>query len=378
MSDLLFELLRASLGGYSRLSKTLSPKEWQKLYDVAEKQAVVGVCMAGLEALSNQEQRPPKELLLNWIGIVQQIEQRDKVVSRQCLELQQKLEAAGLKYCILKGQGNALMYGRINPQLSLLRQSGDIDVWVEGGFDKVLQYVLSVSPTEEVNEQHVHFHVFEDTEVELHFSPSRLSNPRFNRRLQKWFAEEAERQMNHRVPFGDGEIVMPTTDFNLVYQMLHIYRHLFSEGIGLRQLMDYYVLLSTNTLTQVERVYVLYHVNKFGLDSFAEALMWMLGYVFHLNEATMLWKPSERRGRFLLSEVLQMENFGHGDNRFKLKAEDSHLKRYIQTVKSKFRFIKYFPSETFWQPINYFWTFFEIRRVKRKARKLMLRAQGSC
>lgn len=316
--------------------------------------------------------RPPQGILLNWIGILQQIEQRNKTVNRQCLELQKKLDEAGLKYCILKGQGNAQMYGKIKSQLSLLRQSGDIDVWVGGGFDKVLQYVQGVSPTDDVSEQHVHFHVFEDTDVEVHFTPSWLTNPRYNRRLKKWFAEEAERQMSHRVQFGDGEIVMPTTDFNMVYQMLHIYRHLFSEGIGLRQLMDYYVLLKTSDLTQEERAYVLCQVHRFGLDSFAQALMWMLGYVFHLDESAMLWKQDERRGRFLLSEVLQMGNFGHSDNRFKLDANDPHLKRYVQTVKSKFRFFKYFPSETLWQPINFFWTFLEIRRVRRKARKLMV------
>ena len=367
-----FEIIQVALGFRTVFSRSLTDEEWEEIFVIAQKQSVLGVCVAGLEALSNQGQRPPKELLLNWIGIAQQIEQRNKAVNRQCLELQKKLDGAGLKYCILKGQGNAQMYGKINSQLSLLRQSGDIDVWVEGGFDKVLQYVQSVSPTDEVNEQHVHFHVFDDTEVEVHFSPSRLSNPIFNRRLQGWFAEETERQMNHRVPFSDGKIVMPTTDFNLVYQMLHIYRHLFSEGVGLRQLMDYFVLLTTSSLTHEERAYVLYHVHRFGLDSFAQALMWMLGYVVHLEESAMLWNSDEHRGRFLLSEVLQMGNFGHSDNRFKLDANDPHLKRYVQTVKNKFRFFKYFPSETLWQPINFFWTFFEIRRVRRKARKLML------
>lgn len=369
---LFFELLRGSIDGGGFLSHKPSTDDWQKLFDVAENQSVLGVCMAGLEAFNNQGQRPPKELLLKWIGIAQQIEQRNKTVNRHCLELQKKLYDARLKYCMLKGQGNAQMYIEKNPQLSFLRQPGDIDVWVDGGFDKVLQYVQEVSPTEEVNEQHVHFNIFDDTEVEVHYIPSRLSNPMYNRRLKRWFVEEAERQMNHRVPFVDREIVMPTTDFNLVYQMLHIYRHLFSEGVGLRQLMDYYVMLTTCSLSHEERRYVLYYVNQFGLDSFAKALMWVLAFIFHLDESVMLWKPDERRGYFLLSEVLQMGNFGHGDNRFKLNAEDSHIKRYLKTVKSKFRFIKYFPSETLWQPINFFWTFFEIRRVRREARKLMV------
>lgn len=374
MKELFFELIRVATGRQGCLSRTPSAEEWAQMFAIAEKHALVGVCYGGLLKLGSQELRPPLELLYQWIGAAQQIVERNKVVNRQCLTLQRRLQKDGFRSCILKGQGNARLYKNekhnSDTPLSLLRQSGDIDVWVKGGFDRVLRYVQGISPTEEVNEQHVHLDVFRDTEVEVHFTPSRLANRWLDRRLQRWFTMETDRQIQHTVKFGDGTITVPTTDFNLVYQLLHIYRHLFSEGIGLRQLMDYYVLLTASSLTHDECDYVRQQVHRFGLDRFAAAVMWILGRVFGMEETMMLWKPDKRCGQFLLNEVMQMGNFGHGDERFRLSSEDSHLKRYWQMVKSKWRFVSYFPSETLWQPIDTLIRFFELKRLKRRARKL--------
>ena len=367
MQNLFFELIRVALGQQSNLTQTPSNEEWYALFDMADSHSLLGICFAGIEELSKQGLRPLQDLLYEWIGTAQQIEERNKIVNRLCLKLQDSLNKDGFRSCILKGQGNTLLYKKVHPQLALLRQSGDIDVWIEGGFDKVFRYVQNTCPTDEVNEQHIQLHVFDDTEVELHYTPSKLANRWKDKKLQKWFLSESDRQMSHSVSFGDGVIVMPTDDFNLVYQMLHIYRHFFSEGIGLRQLTDYYVLLRTCQLAHEERVCVKQCVSRFGMERFAAGLMWLLGYVFYLPETKMLWEPDECRGRFLLSEVMQMGNFGHSDNRFRLNESDSHIKRYFQTVKSKWRFIRYFPSETLWQPLDYIVQFIEIRRLRRKA-----------
>ena len=369
IQELLFELLRIAIGSQEYLLYTPTADEWKELFHLAEKHALVGVCFAGLQRLDTPEQRPPQKLLYQCIGIGQQIQERNKTINRQCLTLQRRLQKDGFCWCLLKGQGNAMMYGRIDPQLALLRQPGDIDIWVEGGFESIMRYVQSISPTDEVNEQHVHLGVFHDTEVEVHFTPSKLANRWRDSKLQKWFAKEADRQMNHSVAFEDGEVSIPTVDFNLVYQMLHVYRHLFSEGIGLRQLMDYYVLMTTNALTYEDCDYVRQQVSHFGMKRFAAALMWVLGHVFSLEETMMPWKPDERGGRFLLDEVMQMGNFGHSDQRFRLNSNDSHLHRYWLMVKSKWRFIRYFPNETLWQPIDTFIRFFELRKLRFEARK---------
>ena len=37
--------------------------------------------------------------------------------------------------------------------------------------------------------------------------------------------------------------MIPTVEFNIIFQLTHIYSHLMNEGIGLRQLLDYYYVL---------------------------------------------------------------------------------------------------------------------------------------
>ncbi len=370
IQEVFFALLRMSLGQKDRAEKELSENDWKCLFALAEKHAVLGVCLAGLDTLDKQGQRPPHTLLLQWIGNAQQIELRNKTLNKQCLALLDSLQRDGLRACILKGQGNARMYGLLNPQLALWRQPGDIDVWVGGGFEKVVGYVQSICHSVEVNEQHIHYHLFEDTEVEAHFTPSRLANRMLNRKLQQWLKTEELRQMNHWVEFCGKEISVPTDDFNLVYQMTHIYKHLFNEGIGLRQLMDYFVLLTVAQLSEREKEEVKQNVRRFGMDRLAGALMWILDYVFHLPKDKMLWEKDENRGRFMLNEVMQMGNFGHGDNRYKTRAADSHLKRYLQTVNSKMRFIGHYPSEALWQAVDIFLNFFELRILKRQVKQL--------
>ena len=211
------------------------------LYDMAKKQLLVGVCFAGVQRLQQQRQEPPEMLYLTWMGMAAKIQQRNEVVTKQCAELQAKLAADGLSSVVLKGQSVANLYGT---QLSALRQSGDIDLWVDAPRDRTVEYVMKRCPTTEVNFQHVHYHVYDDTDVELHMVPVSRYNPRRNRILQEYFDSEVKRQCGNRkmIRIGSAEVELsvPTEDFQLVHQLLHVYSHYVYEGVGLRQLMDLY------------------------------------------------------------------------------------------------------------------------------------------
>ena len=82
--------------------------------------------------------------------------------------------------------------------------------------------------------------------VELHFFPCSMNNPIYHARLQKWFRRYADLQCSHIVglPDGAGDIAIPTTAFNVIYQLTHLYHHFFDEGIGMRQIIDYFLVVN--------------------------------------------------------------------------------------------------------------------------------------
>lgn len=227
MQETFFELIQVALGVRQCLSHTPRADERGKLYDMAKKQSLVGVCFAGVQRLQQQRQEPPEMTYLTWMGMAAKIQQRNEVVNQQCVELQAKLSADGLRSCVLKGQGNAVLYGS---SLCMLRQSGDIDVWVYASRNEIIEHVQKVAPTTNVREHHLELEAFPDTEVEVHYWPAVIRHFRKNARLQKWFDGKREEQFCHRVKIGGQDVCVPTPEFNAIQQMAHMYHHLFHQS----------------------------------------------------------------------------------------------------------------------------------------------------
>ena len=244
---LFFELLQIALGNRERLSVVPSAEEWTEIYAESERQAVTGLLIHGIDRLPT-EQRPSKVLLLQWIGVGQMIEQRNRLLNDRCKELLSNLTSAGLHPTILKGQGIAQCYPEA---LQKLRQPGDIDVFVSDGRGKAIGYARSIGQKDiDWDYKHLHLKLWDDTEVELHYHVEVLLNLWKNRKLQKWFREhqdaiqgsrffdERSDKVDYKVQGGD--VVTPTVEFNVFYILLHIYRHFLYEGVGFRQIIDYY------------------------------------------------------------------------------------------------------------------------------------------
>ena len=355
MKLLFFELIQVAIGRRERLSHTPTEMEWRELYALAEKQAVIGICFCGVQRFQRLGYDIPMDLYMKWLGMAAKIQQRNEVVNAQCVEVQKMMEKAGFRTHIMKGQGNSALY-RVsydddNDNLCLLRQSGDIDIYLDGGFEKVNDFVQRTCPTKEINELEIHYHCLPDTEVEIHYRPFIMRNPFKNRKLQMFFNEAMKFDSKGELPNGVGAINVPAAEFNLVHQMVHVAHHLYTDGIGFRQLMDYYFLVKQEIevekgsgVREVKKV-----VAKLGLDKFASAFMWVLGYVFGLQKEYMLWEPCEKDGKMLLEEILKSGNFGHHDE---TKADLSNKWKSFWYVNGKtFRFWRFDHWAWFWSPL---------------------------
>ncbi|MDD6803574.1 MAG: nucleotidyltransferase family protein [Prevotellaceae bacterium] len=357
INNIFFELVQVAIDTRICLSHTPSADEWGELYKMAKKQSLVGVCFVGVQKLVEQRQELPEMLYFTWLGMAAKIQQRNEVVNRQCVELQKRLSADGFRSYIMKGQYVATLYGE---HLAALRQSGDIDVYLEGGLDKVLAYARTFGEVKKVNELEMSVPVYEDpstnsgqvTEVEFHYRPFIMRNPFKNAKLQKFFDDQSEACFTNRISLENKaeslEIMAPTIVFNLVHQMVHTYHHFITEGVGLRQLMDYYFVIQASNPEDINKCQKM--VESLGLNRFASALMWVLMHVFGLKVEQALWAPCEKDGRLLLDEILMSGNFGHTDERAK-DILTSRWKAFWFVNGKTFHFWRFNHWAWFWSPV---------------------------
>ena len=242
-----FAFLKYCLGYKENMSRVIAGMDWQELYSFASKQALLGLCFEGIERLGEEYSEElrlnpiGRELLMNWMGKAQQIRRQNMKVNAVASKLFSMLREDGMRCCVLKGQGNALMYP--NPYS---RTPGDIDVWINASRERIMEYASKKFELgDDIRLQHLETSL-DGVSVELHFFPCSMNNPIYHARLQKWFRRNADLQCSHIVglPDGAGDIAIPTTAFNVVYQLTHLYHHFFDEGIGMRQIIDYFLVVN--------------------------------------------------------------------------------------------------------------------------------------
>ena len=404
MKELFFELIRIAIGTQERLSRTPSAKEWKRLFKMAERQRMLGVCFYGVKKVAspvynendndNENDKKisiPGDLYDYWLGTAALIQQQNQKVNKQCLEVSAKFQEAGIRYSILKGQGVARLYSldenEDSNSLGMFRQPGDIDVYVDCGREKAIEFAHSIGQENaEWDYKHLHLKMFKDTDVEVHYRVEVLLNLWKNRKLQKWFKEHEEDMFSQQ-----GGLITPTIEFNLFYILLHIYRHFLYEGVGLRQLLDYFFVLKQNEKSEECRVKseespdtwnlkLETILREFGMLRFAQGVMWVLMHVFechndHDNDYDddkptpnpslkgrenlnwreqypwMIVEPLESEGLFILHEVMQGGNFGKFDKRIKKGGKRSKLRAVSAVLQHNLHLLKHYPSDVIWAPI---------------------------
>lgn len=369
---------------------------------------MLGICFVGVQRITDSDAEDycgmDEMLFLTWMGMAANVQERAEQVHEQCIWVQQMLSRDGLASCVLKGQGVASCYG----DMAMLRQDGDIDVWVDAPNEVTVKWAKEHGGAREAGELHVACELFPDTDVELHFTPSVASGRKHNKALQDWFETHRQECLGHKV----GQITAPAPEFNLVYLMQHMFRHYLYEGLGLRHVTDYYVTLRAvqgrdgadpgagggagvgasseagagacagvecvagrEAIQQAREV-----VRALGMESFAGALMWVIGHVFggdaglghgggigegagsghggavgygagarlgHDGGAALdlPWEPDERRGRRLLAVIMEGGNFGHETKKYKVTGWNKPWSRIGRFIRRNWYMMRDYPGE---------------------------------
>ena len=373
-----FRFIQFSLGLYEGKEfldgSVLQGFDWDAFYDFAKRQTLVGIVFDGIQRLPKGA-APRLDLLMKWLGMSQRVKMRNEVLNAATVAVYNSVRNAGYSCCILKGQGNAVMYP--NPSA---RMPGDVDVWVDAGRDDIRRLARALVEnadgrvgSESLN--HIGLTMGGIT-VELHSTPGFMANCIYNRRLQNWLRRNADLQCSNMValPNGSGAVAVPTCAFNAVYQLYHLYHHYFYEGVGLRQVVDYYFVVVKSEERRVkgevkseerrvkseegevksEELRVKNpmalegELKWLGLWKFAGAVMYVLHNVMGLPEDMMIAPMDRKRGRMLLDDILNGGNFGHYD---KHHAVGHNLLRLYRDA----RLLRFYPSEALSEPVFRAW-----------------------
>ena len=334
------------------LSHTPSAAEWGVLYALAKKQSFVGICFAGVQKLQAQEQCPPEMLYLQWMGMAAKIQQKNEIVSKRCKDILEIVNKAGFKAFLMKGQCNAGLYELRGERLELskLRQSGDIDIYVDGGREKVLEFVQRTAPTSTINEIELEYSCFADADVDMHYSLPKMRHPFRNMKLNEYLLSWIEANYTNYRKIAEGvSVPCPVFEYDVVYQLEHVYGHFISRGVGLRQIMDFYFLMQkapeNNNYEAVKK-----GVEDIGLTKFACGLMWVLNHIFGMSMIHVPWVPNERDGKFLQQEILDSGNFGSANE--KMQGVTSNLLKRAWVVNTNaFRYWRFDHWAWFWSPL---------------------------
>ena len=355
-----FALLRAALNGET-FEDNLVEEDWKLVFCQAQRQSLSGVLWPVVK-----DRKLPLDIAFQWLGIAERIRGLSELQNKEAGRLTRVFEEVGRRTVILKGQANARLY----PD-KLLRQPGDIDIWVEGGKESVTELLMqldllrerpTIANTGKKGKATSWYHHISlpatkgGVEVEVHFRPSSGNNcPWTNRRLQKWL--ENEIQYTSKVEDG---FYVPSTRFALVMQLSHIQRHFLSMGVGLRQICDYYWLLRTSTGD--DRKIVSGLLGNFGLRHTAGALMWVLKDVLHLGDELMICSLDEWRGEWMLRDIIKGGNFGHYSH-----MGEGRWKRFFGSKLRHFKLMRFDFWEVVWIEINYWKTI--VRTLPERVRR---------
>ena len=133
--------------------------------------------------------------------------------------------------------------------------------------------------------------------------------------------------------------------------------HFLFEGVGLRQIIDYYYVLKN--MTQDEREQAARDICQVGLKKFAGAVMYVLEVVCSMNKSMYIVNPDEKRGSLLLDEIMRGGNMGNYDVALANRKEENLIKFNLVALRRQFRFLRHYPMDIisipFWKAWHWLW-----------------------
>lgn len=336
-----FYLLQLGLWGETTEKREIlfSVEDWRIIFQIATKQTVEGIIFDGIQLLP-YEQQPPKSILIPWFLTVEKIEQENKHQQEQLDEILRFFLQNNLSFILQKGQGIAKLYRN-----RYHRICGDYDLWfgTEEKTEEANKVIEQIGIKVERGFKADSIYNWFGTPAEHHFRLVELSNPLKEKELRNWELDV----------FNNSKFV-PQPCANLLLQITHILKHQLNEGIGMRQICDLAVSLTSLDYDKKELESL---CRKYGVYRWTKLLVSLIHQVLGVPQEKLPF-PCSYNADVLINEIWEAGNFGHDDTRFGNRPEGKWASK-LYTVKIIWQkmklFFYYVPEESFWWTSRLVW-----------------------
>lgn len=237
-----FALMRAGLWEEDVCLSEYGKIEYDRILELAQEQAVVGLVTAGLEHVKGV--RVQQKYVLQFVGLTIQEEQRNTSMNSFIAKAVEKMREADIYTLLVKGQGIAQCYER-----PLWRTSGDIDFFLsDSNYEKAKKYLLPLSSD---NKPERKFSKelgmsIEPWYVEIHGSLRTGLSTRLDKVI-----DGVQRDVFHSGNVrswqnGETQVFLPGIDSDVFFVFTHFIKHFYKEGgVSIRQMCDWCRLMWT-------------------------------------------------------------------------------------------------------------------------------------
>lgn len=248
MEEFFLSLIKLGIGN-ARVVPVPKQIDWNTLEDLAARQGLSAIIVDGIERMP-EEKRPPKMVLLQWIGeTLQSYEYRYDQYRKAIAELAVFYSQHGFKMMLLKGYACSLNWPK--PEH---RPCGDIDIWLFGRqkeADAELEAWFKSSNGSKVQDfkidnSHHHHSVYNWGEfmVENHYDFVNVYAHKSSRELEKIFKElgQDDTQWVDMVDTSTGsapKVYLPSPNLHALFLIKHMVSHFAAANITLRQVLDW-------------------------------------------------------------------------------------------------------------------------------------------
>ena len=257
-------LVRLGIGNPA--SKLPQRVNWPAIQELATNQGLYAIVLDGVEKLP-AEQRPPQELLLEWIGeVLQGYEYRYDAYKQTIAEMAGFYNSHGLKMMVLKGYACSLNWPKPNH-----RPCGDIDIWQFGKLREADEFLNKEKGIKVDDSLHHHTCFYwGEFMVENHYDFVNVHTRQSNAELEKVFKRLGDDDKYYAELFGE-RVCLPSPNLHALFLIKHTVSHFASSNINLRQVLDWAFFVA-NHHSEVDWEWLLELLRKYHMSEFFKTI----------------------------------------------------------------------------------------------------------